>query len=1344
MSGPGNISLDLQFDEYTIVRSLGRGAMGEVFLARDPLLERLVAIKLISGLHIDAVARERFVIEARAIARLSHPNVVTVFRAGQRDGQPFLVSEYIRGQPLAELDKPMAWQRVVAMAVGLTSGLAAAHRNGVLHRDIKPANVMVTEEEQVKLLDFGLAKLQGVESVPSAPPAPPASSASSGTSVEEQTPDVHPLAETQSLESSTSRPQDTEPPNSSPMAPPGDVEQTASWSDIDHVSAGPLASTFPAPPSLPPTAPADTRSEVADRRHVSSSADSLTSPGAILGTPRYMAPEVWRGEPATTQSDIYSLGVLLYELASGKPPYREDTIPELRAAVLAGGHRDLADAAPGIPSRIARVIERCLLLEQEERYANADELLHELEQLQPSVQIPIPEGNPYRGLLAFEAEHRGLFYGRSLDVRTILDLLRAETFVMVAGDSGVGKSSVCRAGVLPLVESGALDDTRSWQAIRMSPGKQPMRRLLDALGPAPAASSRAGLDGEQGPLVLVMRRLRHAAGDERGVVLFIDQLEELITQSEAEQRETFGLFLETIRTRGPGVRVLATVRSDFLGRLTGLAGFPRIVGRALHLLGPLSRADVHEAIVGPLRVKGVRFENESMIEELVASAVSASGGLPLLQFALAELWRKHDVDAGVIPLSALRDSGGVEGALARHADGVLRGLADEERQAARTILTRLVSPEGTSATRAEHELVDDRDAPGRRALEALVENRLLVAHEASASPDGASGGTEYRLAHDSLISGWSTLREWLENTAEMRAIHERLEQAAAEWQRLGQSVDALWNQRQLSDAQSLEQAIDIREQEQAFLVASGRALRRRRRLRNAIAIGIPLLALAIYIGVTWTLSRDLERRIDRHLVVAERALDEARALEKKVQSLRAQAFARFDDNQEEQGESLWQQAGERAARLRMTLRAAASAAESALVLDGGHERSRALLSEALFSQATEAEREYQYEYRDELIERLSHYDDGQTLLNRWRAPANSSIETEPAGAAYVIRPYVDHDGRKTLGRPVAHGTTPVADLSLPRGSYRIDFTLAGHTPVLYPVLLERGEQLAIEVPMPRSEQIPEGFVYIPRGRFLYGSARESEIRRTLLGAQPLHPVWTEAYLIGRTEVTVSDWMAFLADIDGADRERLLPKSGGAYPGALELKALGDGSFEFVLQVSGHTEHRVRSGQPIVFPGRERRQMQDWSKFPISAVSWLDAREYAAWLSRTGRVPGARLCHELEWERAARGADARKYPHGDTLEPSDANFDRTYGRKASAFGPDEVGSHPVSNSPFGVEDLLGNVWEWVDRPKDDAPIVFRGGGWYHEGFTALTMNRTFGEATMRDTVIGLRICASWSH
>ena len=155
---PGDWVPPQTFDEYRLIRLLGRGSMGSVYLAHDDVLDRPVAVKFIGNVAPDAEDRDRFLVEARAVARIQHPNVMVIYRVGELEGHPFLITEYIRGKSLSELTVPLPWRKVLELGIGLARGLATAHRMGVLHRDIKLANAVLGEGGEVKLLDFSLAK----------------------------------------------------------------------------------------------------------------------------------------------------------------------------------------------------------------------------------------------------------------------------------------------------------------------------------------------------------------------------------------------------------------------------------------------------------------------------------------------------------------------------------------------------------------------------------------------------------------------------------------------------------------------------------------------------------------------------------------------------------------------------------------------------------------------------------------------------------------------------------------------------------------------------------------------------------------------------------------------------------------------------------------------------------------------------------------------------------------------------------------------------------------------------------------------------------------------------------
>jgi formylglycine-generating enzyme required for sulfatase activity len=272
-----------------------------------------------------------------------------------------------------------------------------------------------------------------------------------------------------------------------------------------------------------------------------------------------------------------------------------------------------------------------------------------------------------------------------------------------------------------------------------------------------------------------------------------------------------------------------------------------------------------------------------------------------------------------------------------------------------------------------------------------------------------------------------------------------------------------------------------------------------------------------------------------------------------------------------------------------------------------------------------------------------------------------------------------------------------------------------------------------------SNQVPDGFVYVPPGVGWFGSGAEDSLRSGFFHAVPIHPVQSSGFFIARHETTHWQWLEYLRSLTGEARRARLPTVGaGGFLGSLGVIERADGSFELSLH-AGKQRHRAAEGE-LLRLARPLRQEVDWLAMPVTGISALDAAAYAAWLRESGKVPGARLCTEVEWERAARGADRRAYPHGDSLAPNQANVDTTYDKIPEAMAPDEVGSYPASRSPFGVEDMAGNAWEWTTHANEPSRFVARGGSFYYTAQVARIENREMPEASFRDVSVGLRVCA----
>ena len=256
---------------YEIVRLVGRGGMGELYQARDTVLDREVAVKVMYADSVgDDHAHARFYREAKAVARLAHRNIVTIFEFNEEQGVPYIVMEFLRGHSLADALRrkvPLSLAARLGIVVDLCEGLHYAHQQGVVHRDVKPANIWLQPDGSVKLLDFGIAKF------------------ADGT---------------------------------------------------------------------------------------------FTRAGALVGSAAYMSPEQVGGHPAGPQSDVFSAGVVLYELVSGRRPFEAESITGIMMKIMQESARDIRTVVPDVPEAVAAVMDAALQKDPANRYADAAEMAADL------------------------------------------------------------------------------------------------------------------------------------------------------------------------------------------------------------------------------------------------------------------------------------------------------------------------------------------------------------------------------------------------------------------------------------------------------------------------------------------------------------------------------------------------------------------------------------------------------------------------------------------------------------------------------------------------------------------------------------------------------------------------------------------------------------------------------------------------------------------------------------------------------------------------------------------------------------------------------------------------------
>ncbi|MEQ9032326.1 MAG: protein kinase [Aggregatilineales bacterium] len=758
------ITTGQQIKGYELHDRIAAGGFGAVYRAFQSTVGREVAVKII--LHSLANKPEfirRFEAEAQLIARLEHMNIVPLYDYWRDPDGAYLVMRYLRGGSLHDYIREhgkLDIEEAVNMLTQVAQGLHIAHRNQIVHRDIKPSNILLDEDSNAYLGDFGIAK--------------------------------------------------------------------------DHQAT-----------------------------------HSITAPDAFIGSPEYLAPEQARSEPVTPQTDIYSLGVVLYEMLVGEHPF-----PGVDKVTFIYKHLndvlpEVLDLDENIRDDINDVIQKATAKDPRQRFKDVAEMTASLRQaakldvfptpanlvelLTPREQevmqliidgktnreiaeilvlaegtvkqyissiyrklkvrsrvqaiarardlnfvirkpeVPISTGhlpepqNPYKGLGAFQAADAQNFFGRENLTQKLLKRLVDEgehnRFLTVVGPSGSGKSSVVKAGLIPALWRGDFPGSENWYIIDLLPGAHPIDELEVALFQITADKTinlREQLERDARGLVRVANMVLPDDGSE--LLIVIDQFEEVFTlvNDEPERRHLLRLLRESVTDPRSRVRIITTLRADYYDRPLQYTEIADLIRDRVETVLPLSAEELEQAISEPANQQGVTFE-DGLVSRIVSDVHYQPGSLPLLQYALTELFERRS--GRELTLQAYHEIGGTGGALANRADEVYQEYAEEGQELIRQLFLRLVTlGEGAEDTRRRVERSELLEITSNKDLMDEVIDHYADSRLLSLDHDPGSRRPTVEVAHEAILREWERLRQWLNNSREDIRQQRLVAGAAEAWE----------------------------------------------------------------------------------------------------------------------------------------------------------------------------------------------------------------------------------------------------------------------------------------------------------------------------------------------------------------------------------------------------------------------------------------------------------------------------------------------------------------------------------------------------------------------------------
>lgn len=767
---------------YEVKNLIGVGGFGSVYRAYQPVVDREVAIKVILPQYANEKNFvQKFEVEARLVARLEHPHIVPLYDFWRDAGGAYIIMRYLRGGSLQQ------WiDRHEALDVDFTAkilqqislALATAHKNGVIHQDLKIANILLDEEQNAYLSDFGIAK---------------------------------------------------------------DLMQ-------------------------------------------SESDDESEEGGVLHGSPEYMAPEQLKRTGSDARSDIYSLGIVLYEMLTGKKPFRVPDDQQLIRKQLYTAIPSIKEHRPDLPENFDIVIQRATQKTPRDRYSSVLDMARNFKEFvdvynnagtvnikgdstakKSTLEMSMEElmfepTNPYKGLRAFDESDTEDFFGRDDLVETLYQRVRnvsrkgsdGSRFLAVVGASGSGKSSVIGAGLIPLLRKHSSD----WYVVKMTPGSHPIESLSVAVGgvatqPVDEIQQIFKREKTEGLHSVLKTMFEQQHGE---LVLFMDQFEEVYTlcQDEAERTHLLDILYTAVMAQDSHIRLIIALRADYFDRPLDHAEFGKLMQTRTQVVLPMNADEIRSAIVKPAENAKLQVE-DALVRQIIQDVEGQSGALPLMQFALYEMFKSRKGSL-TLTLKAYRDDGGMSGMLARRADEIYSTLSRERKSIVREMFLRLVNiGDGVEDTKRRILMSELLSLQGKREeMQQLIDlfsiRRLLLLDN-----DPMTRAPTVEIVHEALIRSWQQLRDWIEANRNFLQLQRQLNSVALEWDRSNRDPSFLVTGARLAQYQILrsdDSTLRLNEIELDYLNRSEKRDTRNARIKNAIIASlVGLLFVAVLLSV---------------------------------------------------------------------------------------------------------------------------------------------------------------------------------------------------------------------------------------------------------------------------------------------------------------------------------------------------------------------------------------------------------------------------------------------------------------------------------------------------------------